>query len=133
MVKCPNENCNKISITFDPFISLTTPVPVSNKKEVEIYVKLSDDYKYQKIQVNFLKNDNHKFKDLSSEINKTFNLPVTTKFHYMLRSSYFVEDYKESDKTKEVRKKFKYRTLLANIFEDEEYLKNEDDENSFRI
>jgi ubiquitin carboxyl-terminal hydrolase 4/11/15 len=36
VVTCPNEQCGRVSITFDPFMSLTTPLPNSKSRELVV-------------------------------------------------------------------------------------------------
>lgn len=48
-VVCPD--CGKESITFDPFITVTLPIPEKSSSEMKLYV-LYGDYSTETIRVN---------------------------------------------------------------------------------
>lgn len=39
---CPDKHCGKVSITFDPFLTLSVPIPRVTKEEVSFYLIYKD-------------------------------------------------------------------------------------------
>lgn len=66
---CPEETCKRVSITFDPYMSLSVPVPVPKNRMVKIIMFWCDaSIVPMRIRVGVPKNG--KISDLKSELSK---------------------------------------------------------------
>lgn len=129
-VKCPLEDCGKESITFDPFMTLTLPVPGKKVKKIELTFYGRNSEK-KKISVEFDKAKNCTMKDLAVDVYRKLEIPEYKFLDFKLVSSYFKDDVKLSDEIADMKKKSSFRTLIMREIPDIEV--NIPDENKFQV
>lgn len=109
---CPD--CNRVSITYDPFMSVSLPLNVAKKqKEIEFFFVHKDlKEKAYKVTISFPTKD-HTLKDLKLETSKLVKKDPSTFYFVFLSqlSKEVVEDERTS--TNALRKKRKIKNLFA--------------------
>ncbi|EAR83728.2 ubiquitin carboxyl-terminal hydrolase (macronuclear) [Tetrahymena thermophila SB210] len=71
---CPDKNCGKISITFDPFLTLSVPIPRVTKEDVSFYIIFKDPRKTPyKIETQ-IRSDSS-LGELKKQISDNLNIP----------------------------------------------------------
>jgi len=113
-ITCPT--CSRVSITFDPFNSVSLPIPIKKEKELEFFfIYANNKQRAVKICRTYNKTT-HTVPQLRQEIAKILDKP-TNCFNFVF-STYHSKDnvnIVDEDKlmTNELRKKKKYKNLFA--------------------
>jgi ubiquitin carboxyl-terminal hydrolase 4/11 len=108
---CPE--CKKISITYDPFSTLTLPIPGKESKTIEFFFIHHDNHdKPYKLSMRF-KPNNHKIADLKRETATLLNKDVNTFDFVFLTYTSVKKDLKSSMDTVDARKKRKLLNMFA--------------------
>lgn len=72
---CPHKNCGKVSITFDPFLTLSVPIPRITKEEIYFYLIFKDPRKVP-LKIEFYVRSDSNIGDLKKVINENLNIPA---------------------------------------------------------
>lgn len=127
---CPD--CHHVSITFDPFLTCTLPLPTKEKQKIDFFFIFADNHRIPiKIELWFKKR-NHFLSNLKEQVivllksKNIINLvPKAFNFYFLSNSS--CTKVHPSTATNEVRKKRKMGSLFA-IEMEPEMLKYDDNE-----
>ena len=117
-VQCPIETCGKLSITFDPFISISLPIPAKTTKKIKVYFVPKDTFDVLLLEIEFTKNSGHTIGDLAKDVLKKLGKEDKGEFEFKLISSYYKEDISLEDKTQEVKKKTNFKNLAMRELSD---------------
>jgi len=118
-ITCPT--CNRISITFDPFISVSLPIPAKKEKEIEFFFLYADNReKPLKIKIRF-PTSTHTVSQLREETAKLLKIDPKL-FYFAFSSQHTKETVKDEEHTltNTIRKKKKIRPLFAFEITEEE-------------
>lgn len=111
-ITCPT--CNRVSITFDPFNSVSLPIPVKKEKEIDFFfIHANNKQKAVKLAITYPK-ANHYIKDLKKEVAR--RLKKNPDNFYFVFSTYHAKeviDKEETTLTNEIRKKKRFKNLFA--------------------
>lgn len=111
-ITCPD--CKRVSVTYDPFMSISVPIPNKKKKEIEFFYVFHDlKQKPYKIVLPFDTAD-HTVKDLKAQTAKLVNRDPNS-FNFVLWSQTSKEVVGDEGKTStnEIYKKGKQKNLFA--------------------
>ncbi|KAL4474713.1 hypothetical protein ABPG72_002306 [Tetrahymena utriculariae] len=84
---CPDKNCRKISITFDPFLTLSVPIPRVTKEDVLFYIIFKDHRKTPYRIETQIRSDSS-LGELKKQISDNLNIPC--------QSLIFVNNYQSN-------------------------------------
>lgn len=111
---CPT--CGHVSITFDPFLTCTLPLPTKEKKKTDFYFIFADNHKIPvKIEVWFKKRNHFisNLKDTVIEEMKNLKSLTPKSFNFYFLSNSSLTKVHPSTPTNEVSKKRKMGNLFA--------------------
>ena len=109
---CPE--CHRVSITYDPFMSVSVPIPYKKQKEIELFYIHSDLRRVPYRLIIPFPDKQHTAKDLKQETAKIVNRdPSDFYFAFLTQTTREVVVDEEKTTTNELRKKRKIRTLFA--------------------
>jgi len=111
-ITCPT--CNRVSITFDPFNSVSLPIPVKKEKEIDFFfIHANNKQKAVKLAITYPKT-NHFIKDLKRDVAKRLKKNPDN-FHFVFATYHTKENVTNEDTTttNEVRKKKRFKNLFA--------------------
>lgn len=113
-IKCPK--CNRVSITFDPFNTLSLPIPINKEKSIELYVAFANNRRLTtKVNITYKKYE-YKVEDLKKDIAKIFDGDFSQNVRFVKYYSYSSKDdirIGDLDLTNDLRKKAKRQTLYC--------------------
>lgn len=113
-ITCPE--CNRVSVTFDPFNTLSLPIPITTEKIIEIYVVFAN-YRRKgiKLKIKYKKLE-HKIDDLKQDIKKMLDGDLSENIEFVKHFSHTSRDFITLDSmvyTNELRKKSKRHVLFC--------------------
>ncbi|CAK69659.1 unnamed protein product (macronuclear) [Paramecium tetraurelia] len=111
-LRCPN--CNKISITFDPYLMVNVSIPQNTTKKLEIqFIDPNLLWDCQTLIYNYEKTQDPTLGQIlqSPEIQDKIQQINPTDLIYICTSAYQHDDTDENDKMSSLRKKLKYKKL----------------------
>jgi len=111
-ITCPT--CNRVSITFDPFNSVSLPIPVKKEKEIDFYfIHANNKQKAVKLAITYPKT-NHFIKDLKRDVAKRLKKNPDD-FDFVFATYHTKEKITNEDTTttNEIRKKKRFKNLFA--------------------
>ena len=109
---CPE--CSKVSITFDPYMSVSVPIPTNKSKEIEFFFMHADMHnKAYKIAIKFQK-DNHYVTDLKEQVAQLLGKdPKSFYFTFLTHMTKEIVTDETTTTTNTLRKKRKMKSLFA--------------------
>ncbi|CAD8175796.1 unnamed protein product [Paramecium octaurelia] len=111
-LRCPN--CNKISITFDPYLMVNVSIPQNTTKKLEIqFIDPNLLWDCQTLVYNYDKAQDPTLGQIlqSPEIQEKIQQINPSDLIYICTSAYQHDDTDENDKMSSLRKKLKYKKL----------------------
>ena len=127
-ITCPT--CNHVSITFDPFLTCTLPLPTKEKKKIDFYFIFADNHIIPlKIELWFKKR-NHFISNLKDQVVEELKnvKKLTSKgFNFYFLSNSSLSKVHPSTMTNEVSKKRKMGNLFAVEMDPSLWQANEND------
>ena len=111
-ITCPT--CDRVSITFDPFNSVSLPIPVKKEKEIDFFfIHANNKQKAVKLAITYPKTT-HMIKDLKRDVAR--RLKKNPDDFYFVFSTYHTKENitnEETTTTNEIRKKKRFKNLFA--------------------
>lgn len=113
-ITCPT--CSRVSITFDPFNSVSLPIPIKKEKEIDLFfIFANNKQRAVKITKNFNKTT-YTVPQLRQEIAKLINKPLNS-FNFVFSTYHSKDNVNIADEDKlmanDLRKKKKFKNLFA--------------------
>ena len=106
-ITCPD--CNKISITFDPFLSWSVPIPVNNTKEFEVQFipAVFCPEKQIKFSITYTKKS-HSLKNLRKDAAEKLGKDPSDLFFVSVSNDRLNTDFEDTAMTNDVKKRSRY-------------------------
>jgi hypothetical protein len=115
-VQCPNENCNHLSITFDPFSVCSLPLVDNSKKNIELVVLKNHVYS-KKTNYSYTSEKDYTVEEKLPELRALMGVDPQARVMLYVASYTSCEAISLKEPIDDVRKEFKYRTIFARELE----------------
>lgn len=117
MVQCPREECQFLSITFDPFSVCSLPLVDNSRKHIEI-VLLRDHIYSKKVNFTYSLEQDYTFQDKIGELQQLLGVGPEARLILYVASYTSCEAISLKELIDDVRKEYKYRTLFLRQLDD---------------
>lgn len=107
-LQCPK--CQKVSITFNPFLMTALPIPQEKAKIFELRYERDDHISTVKLEIPYKRNESPKLSDIASLVTKTLEVP--NQLIAIGVSDFGSTLLNLSTPADEVRKDYKHKTVL---------------------
>ena len=115
-ITCPQ--CEKLSITFDPFLMVPLPIPQRRRKTIALFfVRKEAQFEKEKAVFGYFPDENHRISDLKREISGYFGLECVNLELFSWNEKNLVRVSEEARVTDTLRKELKANKAVLLAFE----------------